>query len=82
MLSRQEPPMPLPRDPSPHHAWLLRCWHDRQPTPDQPGVWRFSLENIHTGARLGFPSLAALMIFVTRELSEETAPANHPGEEE
>lgn len=53
-------------------SYWLRCW--REPcTSDGIQVWRFSLENPHTGERIGFASLQAMTIFLeaqTRQWSE------------
>lgn len=38
-----------------YHSYLLRCWSDG------PGLWRFSVEDPHTGARRGFITMAALV---------------------
>jgi hypothetical protein len=73
--------MPLPSDSPPHHAWLLRCWRERPSADDQPGLWRFSLEDVHSGARLGFASLATLMAYLSRELPDDLARAAHPEQE-
>lgn len=44
-------------------AYVLRCWHE---STDDAGArgWRFGLEDVHTSARYGFASFAALMSFL------------------
>lgn len=55
-----------------YHTYLLRCWQERS---SQAGalvtVWRFSLENPHTGQRRGFASLEALLASLQTDLVEE-----------
>jgi hypothetical protein len=65
-----------------YHSYLLRCWSDG------PGIWRFSVEDPHTGARRGFPTMAALVAFLDATLGAEegaervssatTPDASHP----
>jgi hypothetical protein len=57
-----------------YHAKLLRYWQepDSEPESAQGGapVWRFSLEDVHTGERHGFADLDALCVY----LQSQTAP--------
>jgi hypothetical protein len=57
-------------------AYLLRLWRERS---DEPAPWRASLQDPHSGARLGFACLADLFSFLQRE-TEDTADATseHP----
>ncbi len=48
-----------------YHSYLLRCWSEG------PGVWRFSVEDPHTGVRRGFTEMAALVAFLEATLCEE-----------
>jgi len=48
-----------------YHSYLLRCWSDG------PGIWRFSVEDPHTGARRGFTDMAALVAFLDATLCAE-----------
>ncbi len=48
-----------------YHSYLLRCWSDG------PGIWRFSVEDPHTAARRGFPTMAALVAFLDATLGAE-----------
>jgi hypothetical protein len=54
-------------------SYLLRLWlaEDR----DQP-LWRASLENTHTGERMGFASLEALMAYLNSPAGLTNRP-NH-----
>jgi len=48
-----------------YHSYLLRCWSEG------PGVWRFSVEDPHTGVRRGFTEMAALITFLEANLCED-----------
>lgn len=48
-----------------YHSYLLRCWSEG------PGVWRFSVEDPHTGERRGFTEMAALITFLEATLCEK-----------
>jgi hypothetical protein len=74
-----QPLGPPPR----YRAYLLRCWAERGAAAPEPAVWRYSLEDPHTGERRGFPDLAALLGFLRAELAlgcddspGEAAPAS------
>lgn len=59
-----------------YHAYVLRCW------AETPGVWRFSVENPHTGERRGFGDMPALMAFLEATLCQEDdtlASGHHRG---
>jgi hypothetical protein len=59
-------------DPTPRYrAYLLRCWQERSQNPDSTTVWRFSLEDPHTGQRRGFASFEALIAALRTELSDD-----------
>ena len=47
-----------------YRAYLLRCWAEHGPSAPAPAVWRYSLEDPHTGERRGFPTLAAMVAFL------------------
>jgi hypothetical protein len=51
----------------PYLAYLLRLWQVRD--EGQTG-WRASVENVHTGERLGFASLTELWAFLEKEIGE------------
>lgn len=58
----------LPR----YQTYLLRCWQERsQQEEEVVVVWRFSLENPHTGRRRGFASLEALLASLRTELGND-----------
>jgi hypothetical protein len=46
--------------------YLLIAWQERRGSPDEPAIWRFSLENARTGHRHGFGDLEALIDFFRR----------------
>jgi hypothetical protein len=52
-----------------YRAYLLRCWAEHGPAAPAPAVWRYSLEDPHTGERRGFADLAALLGFLRAELA-------------
>ncbi len=46
----------------PHYqSYLLTLWQERSLDPSLPAVWRFRLEDPHTGGRRGFADLEALV---------------------
>ena len=48
-----------------YHSYLLRCWSEGS------GIWRFSVEDPHTGARRGFSTMTALVAFLDTVLRAE-----------
>ena len=56
-------------EPRRYVAYLLRLWQVTNHAGDL--VWRASLENPHTGKRLGFASLAELVAFLEQQLGGE-----------
>jgi len=42
-----------------YQSYLLRCWQECDKATDNP-IWRFSLEDPHTGKRRGFTTLLDL----------------------
>ncbi len=59
-------------------SYLLRCWEERTQHRERPRVWRYSLENPHTGERRGFPSIDALLTFLRAETCGELAAPDEP----
>jgi hypothetical protein len=58
-------------DPSPRYRfYLLACWAEWGPNPDDPPRWRFSLQDPRTGERRGFADLEALVATVRHALEE------------
>jgi hypothetical protein len=50
----------------PGRVFILRMWEERSPPPYHAPVWRFSLEEPHTGERTGFKDLTELTRFLAR----------------
>ena len=48
-----------------YFAYLLRCW---QSSEEERLVWRVSLEDPHTGERIGFATLEAAVAFLRERL--------------
>ena len=57
-----------------YRAYLLRCWQEKRGERNQQTVWRFSLEDAHTGERHGFVSLEEMTAFLRRQLEESRGP--------
>lgn len=55
-------------------AYMLRLW--RVEGEEEP-AWRASLESPHTGERLGFGSLAALVAFLEDKTGEMACETHH-----
>lgn len=66
--------MTIQPDPPRYRSYLLRCWEERSHLPRGPTVWRFSLQNPHTGERRGFASLEALFAALQSQLEVEDQP--------
>ena len=68
------PKAPPEASPPPaYHVYLLRCWQERSTEAEAHlSVWRFSLEEPHTGRRRGFASLEALLASLQADLAETT----------
>jgi hypothetical protein len=49
-------------------SYFLRCWYE--PGEACEPLWRFSLEDVRTGRRRGFPNLEALIIALQLALSD------------
>ncbi len=61
-------------------SYLLRCWQERGLEAAEPAVWRFSLEDAHTGVRHGFATLAAVVAAVEHDLAVRLPPdGSKPG---
>jgi hypothetical protein len=64
----------MPNKKSPYLSYLLRLWST---SGARPAVWRASLENPHTGERLGFSTLERLFSFLQDqciEINEQEEP--------
>jgi hypothetical protein len=49
-------------------AYMLRFWKVGNPDSQATPTWRFSLEDPHTGEKLGFADLDAFVAFLVEEL--------------
>ena len=66
-----------------YRAFVLRWWPEAQTTPEEPAVWRFTLEKVgppHT--RRAFGTIEALMAFVQTEWQSSDVPTDtdHAGD--
>src|SRR5688572_30240757 len=59
--------MQFPVGPPRYRGYMLRFWQERSQRGTQV-VWRFSLDDPHTGERRGFAGLAALIAAVQYEM--------------
>jgi len=50
--------------PPTYHAYMLRVWRDDTSTIRPSERWRFSLEDPHTGERIGFASVQMLCAYL------------------
>lgn len=58
-------------EPSLHYqAYMLRCWAEPSAQPDHPMIWRFSIQDPHTGERRGFATFESLMEFLRQKLQD------------
>ena len=57
------------REPPDYAAYLLRLWRE---TSAEEAQWRASLQNPHTGERVGFSSLRDLFAFLEKETGWRT----------
>jgi len=55
-----------PKQPPRYHAYMLRMWEERSEDGGQRAVWRFQVEDPHTGRRHGFDGLPALLAYLQR----------------
>ncbi|MBL7063652.1 MAG: hypothetical protein ISS49_05505 [Anaerolineae bacterium] len=58
-----------------YRAFLLRYWEERGQGARRGVVWRFSLEDAHTGQRQGFASLEEMVAFLRSQLKGKTPPS-------
>lgn len=63
--------MQTPNQPIRYSAYLLRCWTEQSAHAKHAVVWRFSIEDTHTGARQGFASFDLLLDFLRTQLRIE-----------
>jgi hypothetical protein len=50
-----------------YRSYLLVLWEERGRDPSSPGVWRFRLEDPHTGKRVGFRSMDELFGYLRNQ---------------
>jgi hypothetical protein len=55
--------------PHAYQAFILRCWAES--SHDEKPVWRFSLEPVAGGKRMGFSDLKMLVYFLEHQTSHE-----------
>lgn len=60
--------MPVLGPPEHYCAYLLRCWAEHSAQHDHPLIWRFSVQDPHTGKQRGFASFDLLVEFLLQEL--------------
>ncbi len=65
-----------------YRAALLRRWEGRGQDPQEPGAWRYSVEDPHTGERLGFASLDAALAFLGAALAGGARAGDAGGHDE
>ena len=54
-------------------AYMLRMWEVRGDQPGNATYWRFSLEDPHSGERVGFSDLPSLVAFLETQIGQENA---------
>lgn len=62
--------------PPAYHAYMLRIWRDATPHTPTNECWRFSLEDPHTGERIGFVSVHQLGEYLLAQLMQSQEPVN------
>jgi hypothetical protein len=75
--------MPESVRPLRYRSYLLRFWEERAaggPSGGPPpiGRWRFSLEDPHSGARLGFADFDQLIAFLTNQMQANAKEEAQP----
>jgi hypothetical protein len=67
-------------EPPRYRSYLLVLWEERGRDPSSPGVWRFRLEDPHTGKRVGFRSMDELFGYLRNQTG--TSAGTDGGQEE
>ena len=57
-------------NPPRYQTYILRFWEERNPDPDTPNAWRFSLEDAETHIRHVFQTLEGLVQFLQRHVDD------------
>ena len=60
-----------------YHSFLITMWQERSQSTDVSVVWRFRMEDPHTGQRRGFADMDALVAALQQEI--EDSNAEEPG---
>lgn len=55
-----------------YRSFLITMWQERSQDTDVSVVWRFRMEDPHTGQRRGFADLEALMAALQQEMDNNT----------
>ncbi len=58
-------------------AYMLRFWKVGSSDPECAPTWRFSLEDPHSGQKMGFADLEALVAFLKAKMAMDV-PAKKP----
>jgi hypothetical protein len=56
--------------PPQYRSYLITMWQERSQNEDVPVVWRFRIEDPHTGKRRGFADLKTLVAALEKEMAE------------
>jgi hypothetical protein len=56
--------------PPQYRSFLITMWQERSQDKDVPVVWRFRIEDPHTGKRRGFADLKTLVAALEKEMAE------------
>jgi hypothetical protein len=70
----------IPDKPPRYRSYLLTFWEERSRDPDVPVVWRFSLQDPHTGQRRGFAHLETLVAALEGEMTGAGASDGEEGQ--
>lgn len=65
----------MPQEPTKYRAYLLRLWQSNADSRG-PTIWSASLEDPHTGERIGFATLDHLFAYILQqtEISSHNTP--------
>jgi len=64
--------------PPSYRSFLITMWQERSRDTEVPVVWRFRIEDPHTGRRRGFADLEALVAALEKEIYDD-AIRDHAG---
>lgn len=57
-----------------YHSFILTLWRESEGMPNAPPIWRYALENPHTGERIGFRAAAELTRFLNQWVAQLPPP--------